>query len=271
MKKNDNILLISDLDDTLLTTEKTIADVDLSAINAFVEAGGSFTVATGRVYESSLPYIQQLPITHPCVLYNGGMIYDTKNSEVLWKCCLSDKAKDYMVEVLDAFPTVAAEILIGKDIYVPRFNDILSEKMVMENVTYIFCKMNEIPDNWIKVLFSVTQEDMPDVIAYIDGKNYEDVCFVQSCGIYYEMLPKDVSKGAAIDRMLEITGNNGMKLAAIGDYNNDIEMIKRADFGACVSNSPEDVKAIADIVIAKTSDEGAVAAFINFIMNLEEQ
>lgn len=264
-KNLQNILFISDLDDTLLTSKKTIAEVDRLAIEGFVRDGGSFTIATGRVYESSMPYISVLPITHPCVLYNGGMVYDTKSCEVLWKCCLPAVAKDYMREILEKFPTVAAEVLIGKDIYVPRFNNILTRKMVMENVTHIPCELEEIPAEWIKVLFSVEEEDMSEVINFIDNKHYKGVCFVQSCGFYYEMLPENVSKGAAIDIMLDIFDVKGMTITAIGDYNNDIEMIKRADLGACVSNSPDDVKEISDIVIQKTSDEGAVAEFIKQI------
>ena len=266
-KDFSNVLLISDLDDTLLTKSKEITQKDRASIDEFISKGGSFSVATGRVYESAMPYIKKLNITHPCIMYNGGMIFNTKNEEVLWKCTLPANAKDYVVEVLDAFPEVAAEILIGKEIYVPKFNKILENKMVMERVNCITCTMGDIPDNWIKVLFTLDHDLIPKVAKFIESRNFEGVSFVESCGCYYEMLPQGVSKGTAIKVMLELTNNENMKIVTVGDYNNDIEMIKMADIGACVSSSPDEVKEIADVVLKNTSENNAITELIKYIEN----
>ena len=57
------------------------------------------------------------------------------------------------------------------------------------------------------------------------------------------------------------------KFVAIGDFDNDIEMIREADFGACPANAEESVKKASDLVLKKTNDEGAVAELINHIIN----
>ena len=56
-KRYDDILLISDLDGTLIPRHEAIADENLAALNAFTAAGGAFAAATGRTPEAALPYL----------------------------------------------------------------------------------------------------------------------------------------------------------------------------------------------------------------------
>ena len=59
-----------------------------------------------------------------------------------------------------------------------------------------------------------------------------------------------------------------MKIYAVGDYNNDIEMLVNADVGIAVSNSSESLKQNADIVIEKTNEEDSISYVIeNIIYN----
>ena len=54
------------------------------------------------------------------------------------------------------------------------------------------------------------------------------------------------------------------KVFAIGDYYNDVEMLKNADISAATYGAPDDVKAIADYITVPC-EEGAVADFINYL------
>ena len=47
-KRYDDILLISDLDGTLIPRYEMISEENVRAINAFTAAGGAFAAATGR-------------------------------------------------------------------------------------------------------------------------------------------------------------------------------------------------------------------------------
>ena len=54
------------------------------------------------------------------------------------------------------------------------------------------------------------------------------------------------------------------KIFAIGDYFNDIEMLKTADISAAVKDSPEEVQCCADY-ITQSCEDGAVADFIDYL------
>ncbi len=46
----DNVIIMTDIDGTLVTDQKKILDRDMEAINRFRRGGGTFTLATGRGY-----------------------------------------------------------------------------------------------------------------------------------------------------------------------------------------------------------------------------
>lgn len=56
----------------------------------------------------------------------------------------------------------------------------------------------EIPEGWLKVLFAIAPERMPDLIAYFAAQNWDCADFVQSEARFYEMLPKGATKGSAL-------------------------------------------------------------------------
>ena len=75
-KKISDILVITDLDNTLLTAKEGIPDYNIEMINKFQKLGGKFTVATGRSVESVSRYLGQISFNAPAITYNGGVIYD---------------------------------------------------------------------------------------------------------------------------------------------------------------------------------------------------
>lgn len=265
-----NIFLITDLDHTLLTSEGEISPTDRESIHKFVSQGGHFAVATGRMQRSALQYISRLDFNMPCILYNGGMILDVHKNEILWECTLPQTALEYTREIIHTFPHIGVEIVADGVIYTPNFNEFMKIKMQVEKMDCILADFEEIPAPWMKVLFTSTEDVIPEVVEFVRGRDYTGVTFVQSSSIYYEMLPQHSSKGNALKKMRALLGIDSMKIVAVGDYNNDIEMIETADIGACVANSPDEVKKAADVVLTKTSDENALTELINHITkNLE--
>ena len=82
--KND-VWLFSDLDGTLLPSDKQIPDDLRDSIQQFVQQGGHFTIATGRTIESARTYWEQLSVKEPMNLFNGAMIYDPVSEQILYQ------------------------------------------------------------------------------------------------------------------------------------------------------------------------------------------
>jgi len=78
-----NRLLICDMDGTLLDSNSRVSMENKEALDRFVAGGGFFTVATGRMEESVMKYLQDLPVNLPAIIYNGAAIYDFHTNRML--------------------------------------------------------------------------------------------------------------------------------------------------------------------------------------------
>ena len=65
--------------------------------------------------------------------------------------------------------------------------------------------------------------------------------------------------------MREVCGYDDYTFVAVGDYNNDIEMIKYADVGICPSNATDDVKRAADIVLDISCEDDVIYNVVEYI------
>lgn len=274
MEDLSRVMLITDMDGTLLTDDKTINPMDLLAIKQFKKLGGIFTVATGRNYQSASQYFEELNIDCPVILYNGGMIFDVTHKKSVYIDELHECAESVANAILEKFPTVACEILTSKDIYVVRNNEFEQEHNDYSRVTPKYCTLKEFvsevsqKEERIKMLFAMQSDIMPSLIRFIESNGYgKYLDFVKSTNNYYEMLPKNCSKGTALEHYKNMLGLKDVIIISVGDYNNDIEMLKNAHIGVAPNNALKNVKKSADFVTNHNNNTGAIAETIDYIIS----
>ncbi len=78
------------------------------------------------------------------------------------------------------------------------------------------------------------------------------------------VLQEDVSKSAAIKNVLAHFGYKESEAIAFGDGGNDIDMLKLVDFGIAMGNGSKALKASADFVTKKASEDGIDYALRKF-------
>ena len=89
---------------------------------------------------------------------------------------------------------------------------------------------------------------------------------VRSEPTYLEILPAGVNKGAALKEVSKITGVPLSDIAAFGDSNNDIEMLKAAGLGVAVGNALDGVKAVAGYVAAADYGLGVAEGLLGKVL-----
>ena len=262
MQSLENTMLITDLDGTLLPASKEISVADAAAISQFRAKGGKFAIATGRTLQAAQRYLKKLQPNIPVILFNGAAIYDPVAEKWLYTEELPPEAAAITRQVLEAFPDVSAEILRTDGTYVSRMTPYEKEHLKICQVEPILAMPEEIPHGWLKVLFAIAPERMPDLIAYFQEQNWTCADFVQSEARFYEMLPKGVTKGSALRRYRTICGAESWHIVAAGDFDNDLDMLRVADTSACPSNAQPCIKEIANIQLMHSCEENAIAELI---------
>lgn len=262
-------VFVSDLDGTLLTTKKTLNPVDIAALRHYAEMGGRFVAATGRPFHTFTDFLAENITEQPAILCNGGVIYDPCKGETLYEVNLPHAAREILLDVRKNFPNVAPEIYTFSKRYYFHMNTV--EKWHQGILKISFEKIDsadEIFEPWNKMLLADDEEVINRLMEYVRKFDGMGVRFVRSFPKFLEVLPEGVSKGSALRKLIEIKGWGNLKIAAAGDYDNDIEMLKFADISFCPADSQECVKEAATVVLKNTCDSGAVAEALNILEHL---
>lgn len=252
-----DILVVSDLDNTLLTAEHGVPEYNLQMIKKFQDLGGNFTVATGRSIESIAHYLDKIQLSAPAITYNGGVIYDYNKKMYIIKETLPESAKQALEIIRENFPDVGTEIMCDNNrLYMIRENAYTFKHIDDENLSYICADISNIKNNWIKVLFADCNSRLLELQEFCKTLPFDDLEFVMSNTIYFEMLPKGVTKGTALRKLCDAMNIDIKDTVAVGDYYNDIELLKTAGLSVCVDNAPQDIKNICHAVVPKCMDGG---------------
>jgi len=258
------MLLITDLDGTLLDNDKNIIKADFDAIKKWQAAGHLFTFATGRAISTALSYAEELELNLPAVVFNGSVIYDFSKKSTICATPLADFAPDVVKFVLETFPYVGVTVQTISEMLTIRSNDIIENLLAIEHTPRVDITLDEIPNRLYKVLFALPHDKVPEFSKELKARWGGKTDFIHSNVEYFEMLPLGECKGSAVKKLTKHIGYNG-KIAAIGDFDNDITMLKDADFSACPSGAKGTIRETAQTVL-QSNNGGAVAEFIDILM-----
>ena len=263
MGKFDGILLCSDLDGTLLNRDGAVSAENIEAIRHFQREGGCFTFVTGRMPYFAAHIYQRVEPNAPFGCINGGGIYDHRAGKYLWRRELPEEALTLAGETLKAFPEVGLQVNTFDRIYFCRESPVMEGFRRITGVPNCPRPLAEIHEPMAKIVFG---EHDPAVMTRLqifltEHPAAKEFDFIHSEQMLYEMLPKGVSKGILIQKMAELLGIDPRKTVAVGDYYNDVPMLREAALGVAVANACPAAREAAD-AITVSNEEHAIAAVI---------
>ena len=267
-KKYSDWLIVSDIDGTLNNQLRRIPKVNRDAIYDFVHnKGGHFTLASGRGVQSLEPHYKNLPATGtPAIVLNGAGIYDYSENKMLWFNPISEKGKDVIRQTQKKFPHLEIGVLTEDMIYLVRPRISGPVMMMLDSLRHIkVSSVDDIPPcNWGKVIFFTVPHMKKKVREFAVAVSDESLAYIDTSSASFDMVAHDTNKGTAVLKLAEILGIDRDKIGTIGNYYNDLDMLKAVKHSACCKQAPKDMYPICEYV-ACHCNEGAVADFINYI------
>lgn len=262
-------LIASDIDGTINNKARQLVERNYDMIQKYIfEYGGNFTLASGRSPHSMKKHFTRLNIGDgKAIVLNGAGIYDFAQEKMIWHSPLNEHCIDMLRKTAKKFPTTAFQVISDKAVYL--FRPTASARILAINaklpVKY-FYNFEAIPkENWYKVIFTAIPPVLKQVSKYIEAMSVTKENLMFSSPWSYEMVNEGTNKGVAVLKLAEILGVDKSKTAAIGDYFNDYEMLKKVALPACCGQAPKGMKEIAKLVTCHCND-GAVADLIEYII-----
>lgn len=259
--KFSGYLLVSDMDATLLKSDHSISDKNREAISYFMDNGGLFTVATGRMVDAVRAYLPRMRINAPAVLHNGAKLYDYGTETVMFERFIEEERKQAVRQAYEDFPEVGFEVYSGETVYVYRK---CSE--TARFLTRSYDVVYELPEDvwnrpWIKVLL-IGEKELLDKYEPVYREKYDSGYSVRSGDRYLDVVANGVSKGVGVRKLAELLKIDSDKIITVGDNMNDIPMLEAAGISYAVVNAGDEVKRHADRTAPSNNDD-AIAYIIN--------
>ncbi len=117
----------------------------------------------------------------------------------------------------------------------------------------------------MNLLLVAPPESILDHKAQLDVALSDHGQTVRSEKDYLDILPSGVGKAVALRGLSDLLGIRAEEVAALGDYENDLQMLGWAGFPAAVGNCTPSVRAVSKRVFSR-NDEGGAAEFVRWIV-----
>lgn len=253
-------LLVLDLDGVVVDAAMRIDPVLEASVRHAGARGLRITVATGRMPPGARPYWERLGITTPVIVYNGALVRDPVNGISLYTRSLPP-GLPWKIHALYSVAPVHALFFREEQLYclartAPVATYCEEQGLTVEEISEREAFLGS--GTFIKGLFigdpAVLAALREDLAPILDGAR-----LVLSRAHYLELLAAGVSKGEALKFLARHLGISLGRVIAVGDQENDIEMIKTAGIGVAMSHSPPHVRAAARHVAPPPEAGGLLA------------
>lgn len=270
-------LVVTDLDGTFLSDDKSVPKANIRAVKALEERGIPLVFCTGRPTSFVEKYVR-LAGAHPLVIGgNGAAICNIRSGEqVFWRCFPQETQRRLLQFCLNhELDTLAYRPDGGV-----RFshNSIRVQVYIDYNASVQGSSIPEVPllpleelkanlaaEELYKILVTSHQDTgLQQVAGFV--KSLPDVYAVSSMAGTLDMMPHGVSKGNAVQQIADIFGIPMDLVGVVGDNQNDIPMFQVAGRSVCMANGNHEAKQFANWVTTRSNNEAGFAQAVEWLL-----
>ena len=286
MRETKYELIALDMDGTLLDSGQRITPRVKAAVGEILAHGKQVVFATGRCRPQLEEYLECFPQMRYLICENGACVCDLKTGEDLFRRALPQQQVLHVMETVEK-EDVLATFFIGNRSFMDRRTFLRMEEFGLESYRAVFAKSAV----WVEDLFSFYRDRPLEVekiaLFFPSGNlNARDGLHrrAQACARVQERIHSlPVTMAVSASGNMEITGEGvnkgtGLKLlcghlglplsqtAAVGDGENDRELLRLAGFAVAMENASASIRAAAAVTVPDCDHDGAAVAMERYML-----
>ena len=266
-------LIAFDMDGTFLNSNKEIPIENIEAVKRAVKENKIVAISTGRGLSELKMVREKLPEIHYMIMTSGTMVYDFKENKEIYSNQLSieeirkilevSKNRDILVHFLSQKAVMEKDKGhrvkdYGMGVYQPMYNEVCT---FVEDIYEYF---EHHPSTLEKVnLYHQTKEDRE--ITYGLLKDL-DLSLKKAESGSLECSAKNINKGTGLKKLCEYLKIDIEETIAVGDANNDLEILEEAGLSIAMGNASDEIKRKADVVVSDHDHLGCVEAIDQYLL-----
>ena len=286
MRETKYELIALDMDGTLLDSGQRITPRAKTAVREILARGKQVVFATGRCRPQLEEYLECFPKMRYLICENGACVCDLKTGEDLFRRALPQQQVLHVMEAVEKEDVLAA-FFIGNRSFMDRRTFLRMEEFGLESYRAVFAKSAV----WVEDLFSFYRDRPLEVekiaLFFPSGNlNARDGLHrrAQACARVQERIHSlPVTMAVSASGNMEITGEGvnkgtGLKLlcghlglplsqtAAVGDGENDRELLRLAGLAVAMENASASIRAAAAVTVPDCDHDGAAVAMERYML-----
>ena len=252
-------LVVTDIDGTIADKDANISQKVRNSINKLKAKGVKVVLATGRMFRAAYPVLEDLKLDTPIISYQGGFVKEFYGEQKVLYSKYTDKTLAY--EVIDYFRSknIHINVYVNDVLYVEKEDEYV--KKYVENRNIIYKVVNDLKNldiNGIHKVLGIDKDPQKifNATEELKEKYKNKLYIIRSTPHYCEVSNPEASKAAALCFLRDYWGFKPDEVLAIGDQDNDIDMIEAAGVGVSMGNGTPKLKEKADFITKSVDEDG---------------
>lgn len=238
-------LIVTDMDGTLLNSDHEVSSLFFKQFEILKAKNIKFVAASGRQYHSILDKLKSIKEHITIVAENGA--YVMANEQELYVNAIAESDVLKLINISKKIPNTHIILCGKKKAYFLKdsgeFKDIVTEYYSEYELIDSFDVLPN--DDFFKIALCHYDGSEANIYPYL--KEIEGDWQVKVSGaLWVDIALHANHKGNALTRIQERYGITDEETMAFGDYQNDVEMLKKAKFSFAMENAHQDVKKVAN-------------------------
>lgn len=267
-------LIAIDVDGTLLNSDHRLTARTKQVVQRASDAGVPVILATGRArLETTVDVIEELALTTPGIFVQGTVIHQADGS-VYHRETFATDTMQHLIPIFEArnIATLAYRLT---EILVKERNALTDYVMnIGEPTPRAIGSLMSIADQVNKMVLWDSAAKIAELRQELQRDYAGKVRLVQALPphltqgdmpISLELLPPHASKGTALEWLAADMGIALEDVLAIGDGENDVELLQTAGIGVAMQNAAPATQAVADYITADNDSDGVADAIERFV------
>lgn len=263
--------VVTDIDDTLLGDRKEMPAVNAVALKRVASRGIPVVLASGRMTPCIEPFYDRIGIDGPVMAYNGALLRTTRGEgrKTLYHQPLGAEVVSLLIDYALAHAVqlnlYQDDVLYGhdspdlkpaRDIYMRRTGAVyrLTDLRRFKNCTSC------------KAIFIAPNEERDRLYGEFSSTLKARATLARTDPEYLEFTAPGVHKGVSLQALARHYGLDLARIMAIGNGDNDVDMVAAAGYGVAVQNATDAVKQAAGYVTRARAGDGAVAEIVQQLL-----
>ena len=272
-------LLAIDADGTALDPESRVRPAVRDAVSAARERGLRVVLCTGRRYRTARPVLAELGLEGAAVLHNGTVVKDAQSGETLHHHYLSRDLYRETLGILRAWgPPLVYVDHYHEDIDLvtetPERAHPFQDEYWGDNaaVARVVDSLDAPPSDSVLMMSCMSDrercEEIRQEIAAVLGDRVRTNLLINKNyrGYILETVSAASGKWPALRQVAESEGIAPEEILAIGDDENDAEMLAHAGLGIAMRNAVDKAKAAAKHITGTNAEDGVAQAIERFVL-----